>query len=342
MKPHTLKVVVTATNSLGSATSTSPATPLLAAAPTTEYHYDADGNVESVTDPNGHTTSYTYNADNELTKTKEPNGTVTETGYDSMGQVTSQTDGNKHTTEYKRNILEEVTEETNPLGKKTLKEYNAAGSLVKLTDPKGRTTTYTYDPANRLTEVSYSSGNPSTVKYEYNKDGDRTKMTDATGTTNYEYDQLDRLTESENGHKEVIKYEYNLANKPTKITYPNGKASPVATTKTSGSKKSPTGSNTPPNSHTTQDSDLTTTIFPSETKDEDNYAYNHDDQINEVTLLKSTETLASLAYARDSDGQVTQTASKGLPGEEATEDHYDENNRLATTATTQYKYDACQ
>jgi RHS repeat-associated protein len=337
---HTLRVVVTATNSLGSAASTSPATPLLAGAPTTEYHYDADGNLESLTDPNGHTTSYTYDADDELTKVKEPNGTVTETGYDSMGQVTSQTDGNKHTTEYKRNALEEVEEEVNPLGKKTLEEYNAAGYLVKLTDPKGRTTTYTYDPANRLTEVSYSSGNPSAVKYEYNKDGDRTQMTDGTGTTKYEYDQLDRLTESENGHKEVIKYEYNLANDPTKITYPNGKAITRGYDKDERLEKV-----TDWLEHTTKfaynpDSDLTTTIFPSESKDEDQYAYSHDDQMNEVAMLKSTETLASLAYARDGDGQVTQTTSKGLPGEETTEEHYDENNRLTKAGSAEYKYDA--
>jgi len=337
---HTLKVVVTATNSIASAESTSQATGLLVAAPTTEYHYDADGNVESVTDPDGHTTSYAYDADNELTKVSEPNGTVTETGYDSMGQVTSQTDGNKHTTEYKRNLLEEVEEEVNPLGEKTLKEYNAAGSLVKLTDAKGRTTSYTYDPANRLTEVSYSSGNPSTVKYEYNKDGDRTKMTDGTGTTKYEYDQLDRLTESENGHKEVIKYEYNLANGQTKITYPNGKAVTRGYDKDERLEKL-----TDWLEHTTKfaynpDSDLTTTTFPSETKDEDKYAYSHDDEMNEVTMLKSTETLASLVYPRDSDGQVKQTTAKGLPGTEATEDTYDENNRLTKSGSTEYKYDA--
>jgi RHS repeat-associated protein len=337
---HTLKVVVTATNSPGSAASTSPATPLLAAAPSTEYHYDADGNRESLTDPDGHTTSYTYDADNELTKTKEPNGTVTETGYDSMGTVTSQTDGNKHTTEYKRNLLDEVEEEINPLGKKTLKEYNAAGSLVKLTDPKGRTTSYTYDPANRLTEVSYSSGNPSTIKYEYNKDGDRTKMTDGTGTTTYTYDQLDRMAESENSHKEIIKYEYNLANDQTKITYPNSKAVTRGYDKDEGLEKV-----TDWNEHITKfaynpDSALTTTTFPGETKDEDKYAYNHDDQINEVTMLKSTETLASLAYARDSDGQVTQTTQKGLPGAEVTEGTYDENNRLTKSGSTEYKYDA--
>ena len=47
-------------------------------------------------------------------------------------------------------------------------------------------------------------------------------MTDGTGTTTYEYDQLDRLTVSKDGHGDVVKYEYNLDNQPTKITYPNG------------------------------------------------------------------------------------------------------------------------
>lgn len=145
---------------------------------TTEYKYDGDGNVEKMTDSNKHTTTYTYDGDNEQTKVEAPNKTITETEYDGAGQIVAQTDGNKHSTKYKRNMLEEIVEITDPLGHVTSKEYDAAGNVVKVTDPAKRTTTYTYDPANRLTEVSYSSGKPSTVKYEYDKDGNRAKMTD--------------------------------------------------------------------------------------------------------------------------------------------------------------------
>ena len=49
-------------------------------------------------------------------------------------------------------------------------------------------------------------------------------MIDGTGTTTYTYDQLDRMTESENGHKEIRKYEYSLGSEQIKITYPNTKA----------------------------------------------------------------------------------------------------------------------
>ncbi len=57
-------------------------------------------------------------------------------------------------------------------------------------------------------------------------------------------------------------------------------------------------------------------------------------------MLKSTETLASLAYARNSDGEVTSTTSKGVPGEEKTSDEYDPNNRLTKGGATAYEYDA--
>jgi RHS repeat-associated protein len=306
----------------------------------TEYKYDGDGNVETVTDGNKHKTKYTYNGDNEPTKVEAPNKTITETEYDGAGQVIAQTDGNKHKTKYVRNAVEEVTEVVNPLGKKTLKEYDSAGNLVKLTDPAKRTTTYKYDPANRLEEVSYSSGKPSAVKYEYDKDGDRTKMTDGTGTTTYIYDQLDRLAESENGHKEVIKYAYDLANDQTKITYSNTKAVERAYDKDGRLEKVTDWNKNETTFKYSADSQLEKTVFPSASKDEDTYAYNDADQMSEVKMDKSTEVLASLVYTRDSDGQVKKTTSKGLPGAEVTENTYDENNRLTKYGSTEYKYDS--
>jgi RHS repeat-associated protein len=307
---------------------------------TTKYTYDSDGNRETLTDGNSHKTTYTYDADNEQTKIEKPNGQIIETGYDSAGQVTSQTDGNKNTTKYERNLLEQIIEEVDPLSRKTTKEYDLAGNLKKVTDPATRTTTYTYDSGNRLTEVSYSSGKPATVKYEYDKDGDRTKMTDGTGTNKYTFDQLDRLTETENGHKEKAKYEYDLGNEQTKITYPNTKAVTRAYDKDGRLEKVTDWS-----SHVTKfsydpDSDPAATTFPTETKNEDKYAYDEVDQLGEVKMTKAAETLASLVYTRDNDGQVKTVTSKGLPGEEKPANEYDSNNRLTKGATIGYEYDA--
>jgi RHS repeat-associated protein len=306
----------------------------------TKYAYDANGNLETLTDPNGNKTKYVYDADNELTKIEEPQGTATESEYNSMGQIKSETDGNKHITKYERNLLGEVTEVIDPKERKTTKEYDAAGNLKSMTDAAKRTTTYTYDPANRLENISYSDGKTHTVEYEYSKDGKLTKMIDGSGTTKYTYDKLDRLTETENGHKEVTRYAYNLVNESTKITYPNGKEVTRTYDKDARLEKVTDWNSQATKFTYNEDSELKATMFPGETKDEDTYAYNDADQMTEVKMLKSTETLASLLYTRDGDGQVATVTSKGLPGEEKPSYEYDKNNRLTKGAGIAYEYDA--
>jgi RHS repeat-associated protein len=305
----------------------------------TEYKYNANGNLEAVADGNNHTTKYIDDEDNEQTKVEEPKAT-TETGYNEEGNVISHTDGNSHTTKYVRNLLGEVTEEINPLEHKTKKTYDAAGNLKTVEDPEKHTTTNTYDKANRLIEVSYSTGKPATVTYEYDKDGDVVKMKDGTGETKNTYDELDRLTESKNGHGSIVKYEYNLENQPTKITYPNEKAVTREYDKDSRLEKVTDWNSKATTFSYDPDSDLTATTFPAETKNEDKYTYNDADQMSEVKMMEGTEAHASLSYTRDNDGQVKTTTPKGLPSGEATEDTYDEDNRLTKASATEYKYDA--
>jgi RHS repeat-associated protein len=308
---------------------------------TTKYTYNADGDVETETNGESHTTTYSYNAQDEPTKVEAPNKAVTETDYNKDGEVASRTDGNKHTTKYERNVLGEVTEEINPLSKKTTREYDAAGNLVSVKDPAGRTTTYKNDPANRLTEISYSSGSPSATKYEYNEDGDRTKMTDGTGETTDTFDQLDRLTESKDGHGDAVKYEYNLANEPIKITYPNGKAITRSYDNDARLKSVEDWLEHTTSFSYNQDSELTKTTFPTSTSDIDTDAYNDADAMSEVTMKKGSEALASLVYTRNKDGDVTKATSKGLPGEETPAFSYDENSRLTKGPSgAAYKYDA--
>lgn len=306
----------------------------------TKYKYDANGNLESETDAIANLTSYTYDSDDEPTKVKLPSGAITETGYDSEGQVITQIDAGKHSTKYVRDTLERITEVEDPLARKTLKEYDAAGNLTKLTDAAKRTTKYTYDPANRLTEADYSSEATPDVKYEYDADGNRTKMTDGTGSSEYAYDQLNRLTESKDGHGDGVKYEYDLANEPIKITYPSGKSVLRAYDK-AGRLESVTDWL----EHKTKfafdaNSDLTSTSFPESTGETDQYAYEADGAIESVAMKKGAETLASLEYTRNKDLQVTKATTKGLPGEEKPAFSYDENSRLSKGAGIKYEYDA--
>lgn len=307
---------------------------------TTEYKYDGNGNVETETDGNLHVTKYEYNEEDLRTKTTQPNGTVVETGYDSEGQMTSHKDGNRHVWEYKRNQLEQVTEEVNPLLKTTKKKYEKTGDLETVEDPEKHTTTYKYDSSKRLTSIVYSTGKPSEVTFEYNKDSKVTKMKDETGTTENTWDKLDRLTVCKSGAGKTVKYEYNLDDQPTKIEYPNAKTITRAYDK-AGRLESVTDWNAKVTSFKyNADSQLTATTFPAGTEDEDTYAYNEADQMTEVTMKGPLgSTLGKLVYERDADGQVKKTTTSALPGPAVSESVYDENNRLIKANEQAYEYD---
>jgi RHS repeat-associated protein len=306
----------------------------------TLYKYDGNGNLITKTDPEGNVTKYKYDADNELEETEAPNKTTTKTEYDGAGQPIKQTDGNGHATKYNRNVLEQVTEITDPLARKTAKRYDRDGHLLELTDAAKRTTTNVYDRAGRLKETTCSDGKTPTVKYEYNKDGLRTKMVDGTGTSTYEYDEFDRLTSMTDGHGDTVGYEYDLANQQTKLTYPGEKAVTRAYDN-AGRLKSVTDWGSRKTSFAYDaDGNNTAITFPEGSGNKDTYAYDETDAMSEAGFAKGATTTASIEYTRNKDGQITKAKDKGLPGEETLAYSYDENNRLTKGTGLTYKYDA--
>ncbi|HEX3174293.1 MAG TPA: RHS repeat-associated core domain-containing protein, partial [Solirubrobacterales bacterium] len=306
----------------------------------TEYGYDPNGNLSTLTDPRGHTIKFTYNADDEQIKVEKPNGTILKTGYDGAGEMTSQTDGNEHTTTYVRNVLEQPVEVVDPLGRQITAEFDAAGNLKSATDPAELTTSYTYDPANRLTKISYSGGKTPATEYGYDADGNLTSMVDGTGESSFVYDQLGRLSSSENGHGDVVGYGYDLASDLTGITYPNGKGISRAFD-SAGRLESITDWLGGTTSFTYDpDSNLETITFPAGSGNVDEYSYGRADQLSEAKFMHGAEALASLTYSRDKAGAIESEIREGLPGPEELGYGYDENGRLTEAGEASFKYDA--
>jgi RHS repeat-associated protein len=305
----------------------------------TKDEYNGDDEIESETDGNNNTTKDEYNEEDLPTKIEAP-ATKEEIGYDSEGQMTSRTDGNTHVWEYKRNELEQVTEEKNPLGKITKKKYEKAGNLESVEDPEKHTTKYTYDESNRLKKLEYSTGKPSEVTFEYNKDSLVKKMTDGTGTTENTWNKLDELEKYKNGAGKTVEYKYSLDDEPTTIVYPNGK-SVTRAYDSDGRLESVTDWNSKVTSFKyNADSELEKTIFPASTEDEDLYGYNEADQMTEVTMKGPLgATLGKLVYERDGDGQVKKTTTTILPGPASNTDKYDGDNRLVEDNSQAYEYD---
>lgn len=305
----------------------------------TKSKYDPAGNLEVLTNPNGHATTYVYDKDNERTEAKAANGDTTKTAYDSEGNVESKTDGNGRITKYEHNALNQLTKTTDPLKRETTRTYDAAGNLKEVKDPEGRTTTYSYDAGNRLKEVKYTEEATKPVTYAYDADGNVKEMKDGTGTTKNAYDELDRLTESENGNKEVVKYKYDLGDETTEIVYPNAKAISQGFDKAGRLEAAKDWLGNETKFSYSRDSMPISTTFPSGTANKDIYEYNAADQTAKTTMAKGEETLASISYGRDKAGQLESAGQTGLPGAAEPKYAYDERERMTSGAGGSFKYD---
>ncbi len=136
--------------------------------------------------------------------------------YDNYGRLSS-----KHLPIYSSSTTSSVT-------------YNADDTIATATDPRGLVATYTYNKRHSATGISYDkSAAPSSVaatsslSYTYDDAGNRTEMSDGTGTLTYVYDVWSRLTSETKAFTGVtgtfaLSYTYNLGGQLTSVTDPWG------------------------------------------------------------------------------------------------------------------------
>jgi RHS repeat-associated protein len=182
------------------------------------YTYDAIGNVLSVTEAT-YTTKYLYDDLYRLVQVTDAKNQPTGYTYDKVGNLLEVTNAKGNKTSYQYNALGKTVQEVDPLGNAWTFSYDAESNLVGSTDAKGQMTSYTYDPLNRVDSIAYHD--TTSVKYTYNAVGQRTSMTDPTGTTSYEYDALNRMIKIIQPGNKTINYAYDAVGNKTSVTAPN-------------------------------------------------------------------------------------------------------------------------
>ena len=162
----------------------------------------------------------TYNVRDQVTQIREyagPEGSGTyqdtEMTYDGHGRVKT------------RRVPEQA------LGTSTMLDYNSDDTIQKITDGRGAATIYSYNSRHLVTGISNTvpSGSPipvpGAISFAYDAAGNRSSMTDGTGSTNYSYDSLSRMTSEARTFTGVsgsyaLSYSYNLANALTVLGIP--------------------------------------------------------------------------------------------------------------------------
>ncbi len=269
---------------------------------------DAGNRVTTVTRPDGTTNVTDYNADDTVADQKDGKGNaIISYGYDSLGRVTSTTDALSNVTTYTLDGDGNVLTKLDPVSGAT-----CTGTLVGCT-------TMTYDADNELKTVSYSdSSSENITSTTYDSDGQRTAMTDGTGSSSWSWDSLHRLTSYTNGNGATVSYGYTYGGGPTydlknqvrSIAYPNSVGTVTQSWNDDGTLASVTDWNSKQTSFS-YDSNANETgqTSPSTTNVTDTFGFNAADQMTSVSDSNGS-TLFSATYTRDSNGQLASDNSQ--------------------------------
>lgn len=300
---------------------------------TTKTTYDADRNKLTVEDGNGNTSQYAYDANDRQcwvlpgatsgNSCSSPPTNARVTDYNSDNTVADQKDGKGNAIlTFGYNALKQVTSTEDASGHTTYYTVDGDGNVLSKEDPvSGATctgtkvgcTNYTWDGDNELKTVSYSDSSSENVTgTTYDNDGQRTAMTDGTGSSSWSLDSLHRLTSYTNGNGATVTYGYTYGGGPTydmknqvrSIAYPNS----VGTVDQSWNADGTLASVTDWNSKTITfgfDSNLneTSQTVPSTTNVTDTFGLNAANQMTSVSDSNGT-VLFSATYTRDSNGQL--------------------------------------
>jgi RHS repeat-associated protein len=189
----------------------------------TGYSYDELDRIESVTDPGNRVFGLEYDEVGSLSKLVRPNGMDTRYTHDPLNRLT-----NIRT--YKRSTDTTLASYAYTLG--------PTGIRTRIEEADGTVNDYEYDGLYRLTKETVSGGQPYEKSFSYDAVSNRTKQTssgavvdaggmdattvdggaNASGITNYSYDNRDRLT-AENGTVYSWNANGNLVGKTGEATY---------------------------------------------------------------------------------------------------------------------------
>ncbi|WGG49034.1 RHS repeat-associated core domain-containing protein [Rugamonas sp. DEMB1] len=195
-----------------------------------EYRYDANGNLLSRTDAEGHATVYEYDGQQRLVKETAPDGGVTQFHYDGAGNLEWVRDPRPLQTSFTYNGFGDKLSQTSPDTGLTSYRYDLAGRVASETRADGKTVAYGWDALNRMTS---RSGGGRTDSFVYDQGayglGHLSSMSDATGQTVYTYkadgqlaSQATTIVANGAGSSHTTSWTYDAAGRPQTMSYPAG------------------------------------------------------------------------------------------------------------------------
>jgi RHS repeat-associated protein len=303
----------------------------------TSFTYDAISRLTSITDALGRTGTIAYDALGRLTSLVDANGDVTPFSYDPAGNLLTLTDARGNKTAFTYDGMNRVLNRTDAVGKSDSRTYDLNGNLIKFVDRRGQTSQFAYDSLNRLVSESYQDG--STVIRAYDANGRLVSVADSlSGGFDFVFDAAGHLTSSV-GRFGTLQYSYDASGRLASrrvVGQPPEQYSYDAVGNL-------TGASTPPVSATFT-YDVKNEVLTISRSNGISSAYNYDPlgRILSITHSSVSGALNSQNYTYDAVGDrasyVTDLAQPLTT--QATNNTFDSADRLLTSSTKSYSYDA--
>ena len=183
----------------------------------TEFTYDNNGNLTSVTRDGTSVASYGYDKNGQVVTTVLANGLTETCTYDGNGNCIEKTDGKDRTLLFAYDEEGRLVKEATASGAEYGYVYDKAGNLTAQTYPDGSRDGYTYDKNGNVR--TWTDGEGNTTAYAYDAMGNLITETLPDGTKHrYAYDLLGRLISSADGRGYVTAYGYDKNGNLLKVT----------------------------------------------------------------------------------------------------------------------------
>lgn len=163
--------------------------------------YDLHGNPETRTDFVGgmpRTTEYQYDAAGQVTRIIHPDLGESDFVYDDRGRIVQSTDPLDHATTYSYDEVscgcstDQITAVAYPGGASATYEYDGLGRMTRRGDALGAVSDWIWDPEGRLLDWINRDADP--VSYQYDPAGQLLSRTTASEVTFFTYDEFGRAT----------------------------------------------------------------------------------------------------------------------------------------------------
>ncbi|HCU57493.1 MAG TPA: hypothetical protein DF984_04590, partial [Anaerolineaceae bacterium] len=128
--------------------------------------YNAEGFLESITNPLTQTTQFIYDLAGRATRQTFPDNSQVQKGYDGHGNLTSLITPRGHSHAFSYSPVDLVTSYTAPGNTTTSYSYNKDRQLTRITRPEGTSLDFAYDTSGRLEALTLPGASQITRSYD--------------------------------------------------------------------------------------------------------------------------------------------------------------------------------